>query len=76
MFKSWYIVIITRRSGGTVHEGEGATSQLDLPFLTPLSVADCGRLQLGVPQWATCDRLLQVRLLLTRFDSPLGDYWP
>ena len=26
----------------------GATSQLDLPSLTPLSVAGCGRLQLGV----------------------------
>ena len=30
-----------------------ATSQLDLPFLAPLSVAGCGQLQLGVPQWAT-----------------------
>ena len=30
----------------------GATSQLDLPSLTPLSVADCGWLQLGVPNWA------------------------
>ena len=30
----------------------GATSQLDLPSLTPLSVAGCGWLQLGVPQWA------------------------
>ena len=30
----------------------GATSQLDLPSLT-LSVAGCGRLQLGVPRWAT-----------------------
>ena len=27
----------------------GSTSQLDLPSLTPLSVAGCGRLQLGVP---------------------------
>ena len=27
--------------------------QLDLPALTPLSVAGCGRLQLGVPHWAT-----------------------
>ena len=32
---------------------EGATSQLDLPSLTPFSVAGCGRLQLGVPYWAT-----------------------
>ena len=31
----------------------GATSQLDLPSLTPLSVAGCGRLQLGVPHYAT-----------------------
>ena len=32
---------------------EGATSQLDLLFLTPLSVAGCGWLQLGAPHWAT-----------------------
>ena len=31
----------------------GATSQLDLPSLTPLSVAGCGRLQLEVHHWAT-----------------------
>ena len=31
----------------------GATSQLDLMFLTPLSIAGCGRLQLGVPHWDT-----------------------
>ena len=30
----------------------GATSQLDLPSLTLLSVAGCGWLQLGVPHWA------------------------
>ena len=28
-------------------------SQLDLPSLTPLSIAGCGRLQLGIPHWAT-----------------------
>ena len=43
----------TRRSEGTAHEGGGATSQLDLPSLTPLSAAGCGRLQLGVPHLAT-----------------------
>ena len=32
---------------------EGETSQLDLPSLTPLYVAGCGRLQLGAPHWAT-----------------------
>ena len=31
----------------------GATNQLDVPSLTPLSVAGCGRLQLGVPHLAT-----------------------
>ena len=31
----------------------GTTSQFDLPSLTPLSVAGYGRLQLGVPHWAT-----------------------
>ena len=31
----------------------GATSQLDLPSLVPMSVAGCGRLELGVPHWAT-----------------------
>ena len=31
----------------------GATSQLDIPSLTPLSIAGCGRLQQGVPHWAT-----------------------
>ena len=30
----------------------GATSQLDLPSITPLSVAGCGWLQLGSPRWA------------------------
>ena len=30
-----------------------ATSRLDLQYLTPLSVAGCGRLQLGVLHWAT-----------------------
>ena len=31
----------------------GATSQLDLPSLTPLSVTGCGRLQLGAPHWVS-----------------------
>ena len=31
----------------------GATSQVDLLSLTPLFVAGCGRLQLGVPHWDT-----------------------
>ena len=30
----------------------GGASQFDLPFLTPLSVAGCGRLQLRVTNWA------------------------
>ena len=43
----------TWSSGGTaLCRVGGATGQLDLPSLTPLSVAGCGRLQLGVPHWA------------------------
>ena len=39
---------------GVLHMRVGcATSQWDLSSLTPLSVAGCGRLQLGVPHWAT-----------------------
>ena len=38
----------------------GATSQLDLPSLMPLSVAGCGRLQLGVPPLGYFSKLLQV----------------
>ena len=49
LFVQW-----TRHSWAyTAHEGGGSTSQLDLPSLTPLSIAGCGRLQLGVPHWAT-----------------------
>ena len=46
-------ILCMRSSGVSAHEGGGATNQLDLPSLTPLSVAGCGRLQLGVPHWAT-----------------------
>ena len=46
-------ILCLRRSGATAHEGGGATSQLDLPSLTPLFVAGCGQLQLGVSHWAT-----------------------
>ena len=46
-------ILYPRRAGGTAHEGGDATSQLDQPYLTPLSVAGCGRLELGVPHWAT-----------------------
>ena len=40
--------------------GGGVTaSQFDLPSLTPLFVAGCGRLQLGAHHWATSVALLQ-----------------
>ena len=35
-------------------------SQLDLQSLIPLSIAGCGRLQVGVAYWATSVALLQV----------------
>ena len=42
-------------------EGYGVTvSQLDLPSLTPLLVAGCGRLHLEAADWATSVALLQV----------------
>ena len=44
----------TWSSGGTaLCRVGGVTSQLDLPSLTPVSVAGCGWLQLGAPHWAT-----------------------
>ena len=46
-------ILCTRCLGGTAHEGGGATSQLDVLSLTPLSLAGCGRLQLGIPHGAT-----------------------
>ena len=43
------------------HRGCRATaSQLDLSSLTPLSVAGCGRLHLGVAHWDTSVALPQV----------------
>ena len=53
-------ILCTRRSGDTAQEGGGATSQLDLPSLTPLSVAGCSPLQLGFPNLGYFSRLLQV----------------
>ena len=47
--------------------GGGATSQLDLPSLTPLSVAGCGCLQPGAPHLATSVKLLQVLIIEPTF---------
>ena len=46
-------ILCTTRSRDTAHEGGGATSQLDLPSLTLWFLGGCGRLQIGVPNWAT-----------------------
>ena len=46
-------ILCTRRSGVLPIRVGAATSQLDLPSLTPLSVAGCGRLPQGVPHWTT-----------------------
>ena len=63
-------ILCTSRSGGTAHEGGGAISQLDLPSLTPLSVSGCGRLQLGVPHWATLVDYFKLLIIdPTFFDS-------
>ena len=51
----------TWSSGGTALRRVGATaSQLNLPSLRPLSVAGCGRRQLGAAHLATSVALLQV----------------
>ena len=54
----------------------GATSQLDLPSLTPLHVAGCGRLQLGVSYWETSLALQKVVDNLPALILLLGDSWP
>ena len=46
-------ILCTRRSGVLPMRVGVATSRLDLESLTLLSVAGCGRLQLGVSHWAT-----------------------
>ena len=60
--------------------GWGLTAtQFDLPSLTPLSVAGCGRLQLGVAHLATSVALLQVVNIWPAqaavVESPLRDSW-
>ena len=70
----------TWSSGGTaLCRVEGATSQLDLPSLTPLSVAGSGWLQLGAPHWATSVITASSWKLNPHsvvVDSPLGGSWP
>ena len=57
--ESWLWLICTElhyargAQGAQPIRAGGATSQLDLPSLTILSVADCCLLHLGVPHWAT-----------------------
>ena len=44
LLKLHRFILCMKRSGGTAHAGGGATSQLDLPSLTPVSelvVVDC-----------------------------------
>ena len=54
-------ILCSGRSGGTTTENGGCDqSELDLQSVTPLSVAGCGRLPLGVANWATSLALLPV----------------
>ena len=48
------------RSVGTALYGLGNGHQLELPSLTLLSVAGCGRLHLRAAHWVTSVALLQV----------------
>ena len=55
--------------------GWGVTAgQLDLPPLTPLSVAGCGRLQLRAAHWATSVALLQAVDIIDPTNSAGGFY--
>ena len=55
-----YCALVALRGYCLVKGGGVTASQLDLPSLTPLSVAGCGRLQLEAAHWATWVTLLQV----------------
>ena len=56
-----YVLCASSAQGVLPCEWRGVTAnQLDLPSLTPVSVAGCGRLQLKAAHWATWVTLLQV----------------
>ena len=62
----------TWSSGGTaLFRVGGATSQLDLPSLTPLYIAGCDWLQLGAPHWASsvnyCKLIIEPTFCGSRF---------
>ena len=60
-FQASHVLYTNGAQGVLPCEERGVTaSQLDLPSLTPLSVAGCGRLQLEAAHWATWVKLLQV----------------
>ena len=46
--------------GTALYIGGGIGNSMDLPSLTPLSIAGCGRLHLDAPHWSTSVSLLQV----------------
>ena len=58
---AYYSQACTAGSLGTALNRVGVMAgQLDLPSLTSLLVAGCGRMQLEAPHWATSVSLLQV----------------
>ena len=47
-------ILCTRRLGSTAHEGGGCDQSIGSTVSDAiLNVAGCGRLELGVPDWAT-----------------------
>ena len=59
--RGWTDLYCARGAQGTLPKRMGgATIQLDLPALTPLSTAGCGQMQLGISHLATSVALLQV----------------
>ena len=46
-------ILCTRRLGGTAHEGGACDQSIGSTVSDAMYVAGCGRLQLGVTNWAT-----------------------
>ena len=61
LMRDLYVMCASGAQGALPYEGRGVTAyQLNLPYLTLLSVAGYGRLQLETAHWATWVTLLQV----------------
>ena len=73
-------ILCTRRWGVLQMRVGSVISQLDLQSLTPLYLAGCGRLQLGILYLATsvdyCKQLIIDPTFSGIVDSSLRGFWP